>query len=51
MKSSNKKKNNTDLENNKKFMRVQLSLDIENNTKYVYLQNLLAPLLLLLFVI
>ena len=35
MKSNNKKKNNTDLENNKKFMRVQLSLDIENNTKYV----------------
>ncbi len=35
MKSNNKKKNNTNLENKKKFMRVQLSLDIENNTKYV----------------
>lgn len=35
MKSNNKKKNNTDSENNKKFIRVQLSLDIENNTKYV----------------
>ena len=35
MKSNNKKKNNTNLENKKKFIRVQLSLDIENNTKYV----------------
>jgi DNA invertase Pin-like site-specific DNA recombinase len=31
----NKKKNNADLDNHKKFMRVQLSLNIENNTKYV----------------
>ena len=35
MKSNNKNKNNTYSENNKKFIRVQLSLDIENNTKYV----------------
>ena len=31
----NKKKNNADLDNHKKFMRVKLSLNIENNTKYV----------------